>query len=216
MQPQRVEKPPEQPWENRCAGCFLLPAFCICKLIPQLPNQTQLVIVRHVREHRKSTNTARLAQRALQRSRLLTYGDRDYPLDPDSLPQDGYLLFPQALDHSGNPDPSGPPVHDLSSGPPCKPCHTLIVLDGTWAQARRMSHRLHSVARLPRLSFTQIPARARLRRPPHPNTSATLEAIGHALWYLEGEAIGAPLLQVFDDFVEAYYRQCNKPPKISP
>ena len=173
-------------------------------------------MVRHVREHRKSTNTARLARTALSNSRLLTYGDQHYPLDPNGLPQEAFLLFPEALDHSGQPDPAGPPVHDLSQGPPPTPCHTLVVLDGTWAQARRMSHRLKKISQLPRLSFTQVPPRARLRRPPRADTSATLEAIGHALWYLEGEAIGSPLLKVFDDFVEAYYRQCNKPPKISP
>lgn len=172
--------------------------------------------MRHVREHRKSTNTARLAARALERCKLLTYGDRYYPLDIASVPTTGYLLFPEALDHGGNPDPNGPPVHDLGEGPPPEPFENLIVLDGTWAQARRMSHRLEPVARMPRLSFKEIPPRARLRRPPMANTSATLEAIGHALWYLEGEAIGAPVLQVFDQFVEAYYTQCNKPRKTSP
>ncbi|MBS2033758.1 DTW domain-containing protein [bacterium] len=210
-----MEKPPEQPWENRCAGCFLLPAFCICSQIPKIPNRHKVFIVRHVREHRKSTNTARLAARALEQCKLLTYGDRDYPLDFDSVPNRGYLLFPEALDHSGRPDPNGPPVHDLVQGPP-PAFENLIVLDGTWAQARRMSHRLEPVAHMPRLSFTEVPPRARLRRPPMANTSATLEAIGHALWYLEGETIGSPLLQVFDRFVEAYYSQCNKPRKISP
>lgn len=170
--------------------------------------------MRHVREHRKSTNTARLAARALQRCKLLTYGDRDFPLDVDSLPRNGFLLFPEALDHSGRPDPNGPPVLDLSEGPP-PPFDNLIILDGTWAQARRMSHRLEPVAHMPRLSFKEIPPRARLRRPPMANTSATLEAIGHALWYLEGEGVGGPLLQVFDQFVEAYYSQCNKPRKTS-
>ncbi len=211
-----MEKPPELPWENRCAGCFLLPEFCICALIPRLPNRISVWIVRHVSEHRKSTNTARLAVRALARSRLLTHGDRTYPLDSSVLPTDGHLLFPEALDHHGRPDPNGPPVHDLSSGPSPQPCTNLIVIDGTWSQARRMSHRLTAVSHLPRLSFSEIPERARVRRPPRPNTSATLEAIGHALWYLEGESIGAPLLQVFDSFVEAYHRQCQKPPKHCP
>ena len=211
-----MEKPPEQPWCNRCAGCFLLPAFCICAQIPSIPNRTKVWIVRHVREHRKSTNTARLAARALQQCKLLTYGDREYPLDFSQVPRTGYLLFPVALDHSGNPDPNGPPVHDLASGPPPLPFENLVILDGTWSQARRMSHRLEPVAAMPRLSFAEIPPRARLRRPPTAKSSATLEAIGHALWYLEGEEIGAPLLQVFDHFVEAYYRQCNKPLIISP
>jgi len=208
--------PPEQPWEGRCSGCFLLPDFCICTHIPKLANATSLWIVRHARERRKTTNTARLARHALQRCQLLDYGDPNAPLQPDQLPQNAYLLFPEALDHSGLPDPMGPPVHDLALGPAPGPVNHLIVLDGTWSQARRMSHRLASVAQLPRLTCSQVPARGRLRRPPQPGTMATLEAIALALWHLEGPDFGEALLQVFDSFVEAYHRQCNKPPKTCP
>lgn len=208
-------KPAEQPWEHRCPGCFLLPPYCICPRIPTLETSTAVWIVRHTREHRKTTNTARLAHRALHNSHMLTYGDRDFALDPEQLPLDGYLLFPPALDQTGLPAPDGPPVYDLSQQALPRPCHNLIILDGTWSQARRMSHRLTRVANLPRLTFSEVPARARVRRPPHPGTLATLEAIAHALWYLEGPACGDALLQVFDDFVEAYNRQCKKPPKAS-
>lgn len=176
-----------------------------------------ITIVRHVREHRKSTNTARLAWRALSPGcQLLNYGDRHQPFDASFLPEPSYLLFPEALDHSGQPDPNGPPVHDLSSGPPPQNCQNLILLDGTWSQARRMSHRLQAVAQLPRLSFSQIPPRARLRKPPTSNTSATLEALGLALWYLAGEEVGRPLLDLFDVFVDAYHQQSRKPPKQCP
>ncbi len=168
--------------------------------------------MRHVREHRKSTNTARLARIALN-CRVLDYGDRHYPMDAAQLPQEAYLLFPEALGHGGLPDPNGPPVHDLSQGPPPKPCTHLILLDGTWSQARRMSHRIAAVAELPRLSFSEVPARARLRRPPKPDKTATLEALGLALWYLVGEEVGRPLLDVFDQFVQAFHNQCNKPSK---
>lgn len=211
-----MEKPPEQPWENRCAGCFLLPAFCICEQLPRLTNRIPVTIIRHVREHRKSTNTARLARQVLSQCKILDYGDRDYPLAPGQLPESGYLLFPEALDSSGKPDPNGPQVHDLALGPPADPCQHLILLDGTWSQARRMSHRIPSVARLPRLSFSHIPARPRLRRPPTAHTSATLEALAYALGCLENHLLGDALLQVFDTFVEAYYRQCDKPPKVHP
>ena len=171
-----------------------------------------MTIVRHVREHRKSTNTARLARQALG-CRVLDYGDREHPLDPSVLPEAAYLLFPEALDHAGLPDPAGPPVHDLSQGLPSLPCRHLVLLDGTWSQARRMSHRIEEVAHLPRLSFSEVPERARLRRPPKPDKTATLEALGLALWYLAGEDVGRPLLEVFDTFVEAFHRQCNKPTK---
>jgi DTW domain-containing protein len=206
-------KPPEQPWEHRCPGCFLLPVNCICSRIPRLQTQTRVWIVRHTREHRKTTNTARLAHRALANSHMLTYGDREYPLNVDRLPEQGYLLFPAALDQTGLPSPNGPPVYDLSRDALPAPCADLVILDGTWSQARRMSHRLTRVATLPRLTFSEVPARARVRRPPHPGTLATLEAIAHALWYLENPACGEALLQVFDSFVEAYNQQCNKPPK---
>lgn len=137
-------------------------------------------------------------------------------MDPERLPQDAYLLFPAALDHLGQPDPLGPPVHDLAKGPPEPACRHLIVLDGTWSQARRMSHRLQSVARLPRVSLSQVAARPRLRRPPREGTMATLEAIAYAMGYLESESTGNALLQVFDLFVSAYAKQCNKPPKLCP
>ncbi len=216
MQPHLAEFPPEVPWDNRCRGCFLLPTHCICAQIPRLECSPTLWIVRHVREHRKTTNTARLAKRCLVNCHLLTYGDKDLALDLRVLPQQAHLLFPEALDHSGKPDPAGPPVHDLSLGPPTTPCENLVILDGTWSQARRMSHRIAQVAHLPRLSFSQVAPRARLRRPPREGTMATLEAIGHAMWYLAGDAHGEALIQVFDSFVSAYARQCNRPPKVSP
>lgn len=207
---------PEMPWEGRCPGCFLLPDYCICQRIPRFTNSTSLWIVRHARERRKTTNTARLARRALANCQLLDYGDPTAPLDAEALPEAAYLLFPEALDHSGLPDPNGPPVHDLASGPPPGRVTHLIVLDGTWSQARRMSHRLERVARLPRLTCSEVPSRGRLRRPPQPGTMATLEAIALALWHLEAPEVGEGLLQVFDTFVEAYHRQCNKPPKTCP
>jgi DTW domain-containing protein len=173
-----------------------------------------LWIVRHVGEHRKTTNTARLAHRALSNSSLLSYGDQHYPFDPKLLPSSGYLLFPPALDHTGQPAPDGPPVHDLSQGP--VECDNLVILDGTWAQARRMSHRLSPLNRWPRLIFSQVSPRVRVRRPPTADTMATLEAIGYAYTYLEGEEVGLQLLQVYDHFVEAYRKQCPKPLPPSP
>lgn len=196
--------------ESRCPRCFLLRSYCICPHIPQLDTQVRVCLIRHVGERHKTTNSARLAHVALRNSEMLDYGERDRPLPP--LPQEeAFLLFPPALDHSGQPAPDGPPVHDLSQGPPPSVCRHLLILDGTWAQARRMSHRLTEVARLPRLMVSQRPARPRARRPPGPDTFATLEAIGHALWYLEGPGVGEALLELFDQFVEAYHRQCNKP-----
>ena len=153
------------PWDGRCHGCFLLPAFCICASVPRFDTGVQLHIVRHVREHRKTTHSARLARQALSRCEILDYGDRDAPLQVDDLPSSGYLLFPESLDQHGKPDPEGPPVHNLSSWPPPADLQNLVILDGTWSQARRMSHRLQPVASWPRVSFTEVAPRARIRRP---------------------------------------------------
>ena len=197
--------------DPRCPGCFLLPEFCCCHAIPSVANQIELLIIRHFRETLKSSNSARLAFRALQRCRMIGYGAPRQAFEPG--PQDwkgSWLLFPQQLDHYGHPDPKGPPVHDLAEGLPDPLPRRLVVLDGTWGQTRRMSHRIAPVARLPRLAVPPL-QRARVRKPPNADNLATLEAIGWAYYHLEGPAVGEPLLDLFDRFVAAHRNQCHKP-----
>ena len=51
--------------EGRCVRCWLRVDFCICPGIVPTQTRTQLVLIRHWREARKSSNTGRIAGLAL-------------------------------------------------------------------------------------------------------------------------------------------------------
>jgi DTW domain-containing protein YfiP len=63
----------------------------------------------------------------------------------------------------------------------------LIVPDGSWTQARRMTQRLPALRTLPRLALPAPPPGLRLRRPHVTGGMSTLEAVAGAF-----EAVGAP------------------------
>ena len=168
--------------DDRCPRCMMRPEVCLCPL-PRVENRTPLVIVRHRLEAFRPTNTARLAALMLADVALYEFGrlgarGTDAPLrEPDT-----WLLFPD-----GRP---------LSPGGP-RP-RRLLVLDGTWPQARRMAHKLEAVRGLPRLSLPPPPPSPdRLRVEPHREGMATLEAIARALEILDGPQVSAPLLDVY-------------------
>lgn len=174
--------------EGRCPRCWVMLGHCVCAHIPTLPTTTRLLVVRHIKERHKSTNTARLAALALPNMRIVDYGAPDAPFDPTPLAEeDTWVLFPGG----------GSPVADHRP-------RTLVILDGTWAQARQMSHRIPGLGRLPRLSLEGPAAPVlRLRQPPHPEGMSTLEAIALALGQLEGAPAGEALLGLHARYVEA-------------
>lgn len=173
---------------GRCRRCWVLTAQCICASVPTLATRTRIVVIRHWKEQWKTTNTARLAALALPGLEIVDYGAPGHPINIENLNlKTPWILFPDA---------SGTQRQDWPE--------TLVVLDGTWGQARQMAHRTPGLARLPRLCLTPPPvAPTRLRAPPHPDGMATIEALGHALTLLEGPETGEALLKLHEVYVEA-------------
>ena len=79
----------------------------------------------------------------------------------------------------------GPDALDLAEAPPRGPV-TLVVLDGTWWQAKKLFQQNPELASLPRYSLSpSSPSRYRIRREPALHCISTIEAIGEALSLLE-------------------------------
>jgi len=173
---------------GRCGRCFLPQALCLCEAIPQVQTKTRFTIVRHSNEDWKSTNTARLAALAMPQARLISYGDRDRSFREEALELEGAcVLFPEGQG---------------TERPPIAP-QQVIVLDGTWAQARRMLQRIPALRTLPRLALPPRSTRAirRLRQAHAPHAMSTLEAIAGAVALLEGEESGRILDDLYVLFV---------------
>lgn len=149
-----------------------------------LATRTRVLLIQHVLEQTEPSNTGRHAAAALANLELRLFGAKDAPLKVDDL--DGaWLLWP-----GEPPPPEGTP-----------PPHTLIVLDGSWSQARKMSQRVAALRGLRRWSLPAPPERRSLRASP-PGGLSTLEALAAALGALEGEAVGAHLQAVHEALVQ--------------
>ncbi|RKH35331.1 DTW domain-containing protein [Corallococcus praedator] len=172
---------------GRCARCYLPAAWCLCAQVPVVPTRTELLVIRHNKEAEKSTNTARIAALALPRCSIVSYGAPGQPFDASVLGDgsDTWLLFPDA------PEAEGPLPR------------RLVIIDGSWAQARRMVQRVPGLRRLPGMRLPPpSPDSRRLRRPPHPDGMSTLEAMAGALARLEGEDVAKPLLALHELMIE--------------
>ena len=104
-----------------------------------------------------------------------------------------YLLFP------------GPGALDVRALPPGR-LHTLLVLDGTWSQARTLLHANPALAALPRVAFApRSPSDYRIRRQPADFCVSTIEALAEVLAVLEPD--GARFERLLDPFRAMVTRQ---------
>ncbi len=133
-----------------------------------------MVLVPHRVEWRQASNTARVAHLTLTNTELAVWGRRDAPLDVSTLAGSSdvrtVLLFPSE---------GAPPLAPTDDRPV-----RLIVPDGTWRQARRITRRLSLLPGIERARVVAAPQR-HLRKPPTADRLGTGEAIAAAL-----EALG--------------------------
>ncbi len=163
----------------RCSRCNLPLHLCLCADIPRVETRTRILLLQHVLEAGKRSNTGRVATLALPHSQLMLYGAPGEALDVALLSEPGtWLLFPD-----GQPAP-----------PEAPPPRQLVVLDGSWSQARRMTQRISVLRSLPRLVLPPLPpGTLKLRDPSHPSGMSTLDAVARAVAALEGPEVAAPL-----------------------
>ena len=179
---------------DRCDGCRLPVRRCLCGAAPRLHTRTRVVVVMHRNEWLKSSNTARLAARVLDRVEVRLRGVRDAGSDEVAPLPPGrrVVLFPGSS--------ATPLVRPAGSGEV-----VLLVPDGSWSQARKLVQRdpLLRDAEAVRLPDPP-PSVYRLRRNVRPGTLCTFEAIARALSILEddGEALERRLLSVLETFQE--------------
>lgn len=175
---QRFEVEQSQPREV-CVRCRRPRTVCYCAALPRLETRTQIVILQHPRERDVPIGTARMATLCLPQARLHVGArwDDNAALakalgDPARPP---ILLYP------------GPGARDILRDPPRGPV-TLVVVDGTWSQAKNVVRDNPVLQALPRYAFeTPEPSQYRIRREPRAEYVSTIEALMHVLGALEGE-----------------------------
>jgi len=174
-----------------CPACRLQGWLCVCAHAPRVVTRTPLILVVHVHDRGRTSNTARLLTLAVRDAALVCHGGLPAPPDPAGLVPAGttpVVLFPGRG--------ARPLTPGFAASLPSPPA--LLVPDGNWRQAGKMVKRVPLLAGAAKAS---LPARdyagAALRRNRQGGRMSTYEAVTQALGVLEGEAVVAPLLDFY-------------------
>ncbi len=175
-----------------CVRCRRPASACWCAELQPVDTATRVVFLQHPREARVAIGTARIAHLGLARSELHRGIEfARHPRVSEIVAQPGTaLLFPG--------EGAVPP--DSLERPP----ETLLVIDGTWPQARRMMALNPALRALPRIGFVpRRPGNYRIRREPASHCVATVEAVVEVLAAFERDAGRFEhLLRAFDRMVD--------------
>lgn len=178
-----------------CYRCHKPQALCVCGDIPQVMNQTPIILLQHPRERFHPIGTARFAELGLARAELIVRDpetSRQLEARVAAAPERFGLLFP------------APNARALSALTPAERPRNLLVLDGTWSQAKGLYRQERWLQALPHYFLT--PAKEsiyRIRSEPNEQSVSTLEAIIQALEILEPELQGLPaLLSAFERMID--------------
>ncbi len=182
---------PEVPREL-CRACRRPKRVCVCDTLKRVDSQTHVVFIQHPLEARVGISTCRMAHLSLPNSELhVALNAEEIPALVERLKQpDTALLFPadDATD-----------VEALAVPP-----KQLVVVDGTWDNAKKLFQRSPLLKALPRIGFVPVaPGNYRIRKEPAEHCLSTIEAVAEVLERLE-KAPGrfTPMLKAFDRMVE--------------
>lgn len=182
--------------QDPCQVCFLHKDRCICGSIPTLNLKTKISLVIHAKELKRTTNTGRLALKALTNSEMRIRGEGRETLDLSDLLSPAYrtlLFYPS--DNAVELD-----QQFVSESPlPIQ----LIVPDGNWRQASKVHYRHHELGDIPRVKIsTPNTAGLHMRTETTEAGMATLEAIAHALGIIEGAEVKEKLMTFYQRKLE--------------
>ncbi len=195
-----------------CAGCRLVASHCTCALRRPLSTRAGVCLLMHDIEPLKPSNTGWLVADVV--ADTYAFGWARTSVDAALLallqqPQwQPCVVFPA----DGLPaervlaEAALAPAAAAAAGP--RPL--FVLLDGTWAEARKMFHRSPYLQRFPVLGLSGgAPSRYRLRRASQDAQWCTSEVAARCL-ELAGDAAAAALLQAWLDVFAERYEQARQ------
>jgi tRNA-uridine aminocarboxypropyltransferase len=176
--------------------CAASRTLCLCDAVPRIELKTKICLVIHHRELSRNSNTGLLAMRALANSETRIRGEGRETLDLRDLLTSRYRTF---LFY-----PSADAVElDTALVSQDRTPIQLIVPDGTWRQARKISFRQREIRDLPRVKIsTPNNSTYQLRAQSRPERMATLQAIAYGLGIIEGDVVRARLMKLYEAKIE--------------
>ncbi len=198
-----------------CYRCFWPEPLCWCGSLRPMPTRTRFVFLMHPKEFKQEkAGTGRLTHLCLPNSEIQVGIGFDDHEPVQTLLRDPskhcVLMYP------------GPEARNLSRGELSPADYAgkelvVLLLDATWACARKMLRLSKTLQALPRIMFTPTaPSRFVIKQQPQEGCLSTLEAVHETLLALargglDDYADQAQLLEVFDR-MQRYQIECAKDP----
>jgi DTW domain-containing protein YfiP len=185
-----------------CGRCRRPESVCYCRHLTSIDTATRIVLLQHPRERDVAIGTARMASLCLPNSELHVgvhwRGSNELARALSDPARPAALLYP------------GAGAIDVMRSKPRGPI-TLVVVDGTWWQTKKVVRENPELARLPRYAFTPpSPSEYRIRKEPDAAYVSTIEALAHVLGVLEGDPLAFhALLAPFRAMIDAQI-ECEK------
>lgn len=201
--------PEPRPPRPICPHCARPLRACLCAWAVPTANRLPVLVLQHPQEAGHAKNSVRLLRLSLAQCRVEVGEVFDAEALAGWLSDGGSLLL----------FPDSPAAGRARASPPGalpRPAR-LVLLDGTWRQARALLHANPLLQRLPRWGLPDLaPPRYAIRRAHRPSQRSTLEAACAALGLLEGRpALYAPLLDGFSAWVAAEQARTAAPKVLS-
>jgi hypothetical protein len=205
-----MSEPAPLPVSADCARCLKPRALCVCEEMTPVKNRTAVLILQHPQEQDRALGTARLASLQLQHATLkigLSWPSLAAALSRPADPKRWAVVYlgsaaPAELAPERDVlvlDRKGKPVADQDAA--LKEIEGIVLLDGTWSQAKTLWWRNPWVLKAKRVVLNpRRPSRYGLiRREPRRDSLSTLESAGLALARIEGKPeIETALVESFE------------------
>lgn len=171
---------------SECRKCGKSQSTCYCALLVPYPNACRIIFLVHPKEARRPIATARMAHLNLKHSEFIVgaafEANEMVNRYCDSESFRTFLLFPGegALALDNDLERSQVMHSDLE-----KPI-IFIVIDGTWAMAKKTLRESRNLRSLPRVSFQSTKgSQFKIRRQPFEYCLSTIETVDRLLYHCE-------------------------------
>lgn len=176
-----------------CGICLKPTELCICAEIQTVENRIEVLVLQHPQEQDRTLGTARLLVHHLSRAQLkvgLSWPSLAKLLGRDADPRRWAVLY---LGSARASDGRALEIMDAKGVPEANQAGAMagiqgvVVLDGTWSQAKAMWWRNPWVLKCRRvvLAPDRPSGYGRLRREPRKDSLSTIESVGFLLSRLE-------------------------------
>ena len=164
----------EEEQREDCGACLRPVTVCWCPYLPQprVSVRTKLVVLQHPAETKRNIRTCRMLELGLAPHCVSVRPARKFPGTDQELA--GLLSAPAT--RLLYPGPGSEPLEEVEPGS----VETLVILDGTWEQARKIFSRNPAVAALRKVSLAvSTPSQYIVRTQPNSACMSTLEVSSH-------------------------------------